>query len=112
LERPIHQSDAWTIGWRAYGQTGSVTASVTCFDRLVAFAPGTPQNRSGCLEPSADVATLRYAGLELGVGQSPDVRAVALRVWTAPAGRPRQREGAADIPSALTRVEAPRRYFR
>lgn len=68
LERPIYESENWAAGWRVYGQVGTAKAATTCPEEAVAFAPGSPQNPSGCLEPSSDVATLRYVGLELGVG--------------------------------------------
>jgi hypothetical protein len=83
LERPIHESVAWAIGWRAYGQVGTATAAFTCPEEAVAVAPGAPENLSGCLEPSADVATLRYVGLEIGAGGSPAGWAVTPHVAVA-----------------------------
>lgn len=68
LERPFYESDRWMIGWRAYGQLGTVRAAVTCPEAAVPFAAGSPQNPAGCLEPSSDLATLRYAGLEISTG--------------------------------------------
>lgn len=70
LERPIYSSEAWTLGWRAYGQVGTARSSYTCPQEALAFAPGSLQNPSGCLATSSDVATLRYVGVEMGVGDT------------------------------------------
>jgi hypothetical protein len=70
VERPIYQSPTWAMGWRVYGQIGTAKAAFTCPEEAVAFAPGSAQNVWGCLETSSDVATLRYIGFELGLGQS------------------------------------------
>src|SRR3989441_2491348 len=69
LERPIYASTAWSIGWRAHGQTGTARAAFTCPQDAVRFAPGTAANPSGCLEPSSDTATLRDVALGLSAGQ-------------------------------------------
>ena len=74
LDRRLHESDAWALGGRVYGQVGSVRAAVTCPADVLAFAPGSPQNGAGCLQTSEDVARLRYAGLELGLGVRPRSR--------------------------------------
>jgi hypothetical protein len=55
----------WSVGWRAHGQTGSVTGAITCPVRVLAFAPGSPGNPRGCDAESSDVTTLRYGGVEL-----------------------------------------------
>ena len=83
LERPIYESTAWSIGWRAHGQTGTARAAFTCPQDAARFAPGTAANPSGCLEPSSDTATLRYVALELSAGQSTVGRAVAPHVAVA-----------------------------
>jgi hypothetical protein len=60
LERPIVERPQWSIGWRGYGQLGSVKGSYTC-------PPGTAGsaiNPSKCTGDSADVITMRYAGTE------------------------------------------------
>jgi hypothetical protein len=62
---------------------GTAEAAFTCPEEAAAFTPGTSQNPSGCLEPSSDIATLQYIGLELSVGQSPQVRTVAPHVAAA-----------------------------
>jgi hypothetical protein len=65
LERPILEHQRWTLGWRGYGQLGSVKGAFTCPRDVLAFAPGSPQNATQCIAESADVARLRYAGMEL-----------------------------------------------
>jgi hypothetical protein len=77
LERPMYESTAWSVGWRAHGQTGTARAAFTCPQDAVRFPPGTLANPSGCLEPSSDTATLRYVALELSAGQSIARRTVA-----------------------------------
>jgi hypothetical protein len=65
LERPIVERSQWTFGWRGYGQVGSVKGAFTCPRSVLAFAPGSPDNPTSCVGESADVASLRYAGMEL-----------------------------------------------
>jgi hypothetical protein len=65
LERPILERNQWRLGWRAYGQLGSVKGAFTCPERALAFPAGSDNNPSGCIGESADVASLRYAGSEL-----------------------------------------------
>jgi hypothetical protein len=65
LERPILERDRWRLGWRAYGQLGSVKSAFTCPPGVSAFPSGSPENPSGCVGDSADVASLRYAGTEV-----------------------------------------------
>lgn len=77
LERPIYTSESWAAGWRAYGQLGSVEAAFTCPEEAVTLAPGSLLNPTGCLEPSSDVAKLRYLGLELSFGDVTPGRRVA-----------------------------------
>jgi hypothetical protein len=64
LERPIVERSQWTLGWRASGQVGSVKAAFTCPRQALGFPAGSSENPSGCVAPSADVASLRYAGTE------------------------------------------------
>lgn len=68
LERPLYTSESWTTGWRVYGQVGTAESAFTCPENVLAFPAGSIVNPTGCLEASSDVATLRYVGLELGVG--------------------------------------------
>ncbi len=64
LERPILERGHWTVGWRGYGQVGSVKGAFTCPTSVLGFAPGSAGNPTNCVGQSADVATLRYAGSE------------------------------------------------
>jgi hypothetical protein len=64
LERPLIQREHWSLGWRGYGQVGSVKGAFTCPNSVLGFEPGTPGNPARCLAESADVALLRYAGSE------------------------------------------------
>jgi hypothetical protein len=65
LERPILERHQRSLSWRAYGQVGSVKSAFTCPHRALAFPAGSPDNPSGCIGESADVASLRYAGTEV-----------------------------------------------
>ncbi len=65
LERPLVERGKWMLGWRGYGQVGSVKGAFTCPRSVLAFAPGSPENPGACVGESADVASLRYAGSEL-----------------------------------------------
>lgn len=67
VERPLVERGPWTIGWRGYGQVGSVKGAFTCPDSVLGFASGSPGNPTNCVGQSADVATLRYAGIEFDV---------------------------------------------
>jgi hypothetical protein len=64
LERPVLERQKWTLSWRGYGQVGSVKGSFTCPHSVLVFAPGSPNNPTECVGESADVASLRYAGME------------------------------------------------
>ena len=65
LERPILERRQWSLGWRGYGQVGSVKGAITCPQQALAFPGGSPGNPSRCIGESADVASLRYAGTEV-----------------------------------------------
>lgn len=67
IERPLHDSASWAMSLRAFGQAGNAEAAITCSEEH-AFPPGSAQNPAGCLAASSDVASLRYAGLELSLG--------------------------------------------
>jgi hypothetical protein len=64
LERPLLEREHWTLGWRGYGQVGSVKGAFTCPAGVLAFAPGSSGNPTECVGQSADVASLNYAGSE------------------------------------------------
>lgn len=65
VERPIMEREHWTLGWRGYGQVGSVKGAFTCPRSVLGFEPGSPNNPEECIAESADSASLRYAGTEL-----------------------------------------------
>jgi len=65
LERPMYAGHQWSLGWRTYGQIGTVTGGFTCPRSVLAFPEASVQNSYGCEAESADVVTLRYAGAEL-----------------------------------------------
>jgi hypothetical protein len=65
LEGVVHDGGTWSVGWRAHGQTGTVTAAVSCPANVLSFAPGSASNPAGCTAESSDVTTLRYAGAEI-----------------------------------------------
>jgi hypothetical protein len=69
VEGTIHESNAWRVNWRASGQTGTVTAAVTCPADVLTFAPGSAGNPAGCTAESSDATSLRYAGVELEVAR-------------------------------------------
>jgi hypothetical protein len=69
VERPLVERGLWTVGWRGYGQVGSVKGAFTCPDSVLGSAPGLAGNPTNCVGQSADVATLRYAGSELEVSR-------------------------------------------
>jgi hypothetical protein len=64
LEHPVVERQNWAFRWRGYGQVGSVKGAFTCPQSVLAFAPLSAGNPTACLGQSADVATLRYAGME------------------------------------------------
>jgi hypothetical protein len=65
VERPLLERGNWTLGWRGYGQVGSVRGAFTCPNSVLGFAPGSAGNPTACLGQSADEASLRYAGSEV-----------------------------------------------
>jgi len=67
LERPLWQRANWSLGWRGYGQFGSVKGAFTCPASVLAFAPGSAGNPTSCVGESADVASLRYVGSEFQI---------------------------------------------
>jgi hypothetical protein len=71
LERPILERKQWTLSWRGYGQVGSVKGAFTCPQSALGFPRGSPENPSGCVAESADVASLRYAGNEFQFAYRP-----------------------------------------
>ena len=64
LERPLIEREHWILGWRGYGQVGSVKGAFTCPNSVLGSAPGSSGNPTNCVGESADVTSLRYAGSE------------------------------------------------
>jgi hypothetical protein len=62
LQRPVLDRGGWVVGWRAAGQSGTVTGAFTCWADLVARGPDSPDNPEGCVAESSDTVTLRYVG--------------------------------------------------
>jgi hypothetical protein len=59
----------WRVAWRVHGQTGTVTGAFTCPAGVVAFAPGSAANPTGCQAESSDEVTLRYGSAEVDVSR-------------------------------------------
>lgn len=70
VDRPVVLSDPWTLGVRAYGQTGTVKGAYTCPTSVLQFEPGSAGNLYGCEAESSDTATLRYFGAEVSLARS------------------------------------------
>ena len=64
LERPLLERGNWTVGWRGYGQVGSVKGAFTCPTSVLPFPPGSSGNPTDCLYQSQDRAVLHYGGSE------------------------------------------------
>lgn len=67
VERPLLESGQWTLDWQGYGQVGSVKGAFTCPESVLAFPGGSPENPDYCIAPSADIASLRFAGMQFQV---------------------------------------------
>lgn len=65
VERPLWAGERWRLGGRIYGQIGTAEGAFTCTEDDAAAGDDFTRNPFGCEAPSADEATLRYAGLEL-----------------------------------------------
>jgi hypothetical protein len=63
LERPLIERYPWIVSWQGSGQVGSVKGAFTCPQSRLAFPPGSSGNPTNCVGTSADIATLRYAGM-------------------------------------------------
>ena len=71
LSKPLLTTQRWAIGLRAFGQSGTVTADVTC-SASVANAPVfTTENPFGCVSPSKDRLTVDHHGGEITITHSP-----------------------------------------
>ena len=65
LDRPLWRGERWAVGARLYGQLGTAEGSFTCTEEDAAGGDDPERNPFGCEKPSADQASLRYAGVEL-----------------------------------------------
>jgi len=59
----------WRFTIRGHGQTGTVTGAFSCPARLMNLPPGSAGNPTGCTSVSNDIATLRYAGVEVAASR-------------------------------------------
>lgn len=65
LDGPLLERERWRLGWRIYGQTGSVAGDFTCGAEESRFEPGSPRNPFGCEGVSDDEVELDHYGGEL-----------------------------------------------
>lgn len=65
IGRPLVEHPGWSLGLRAFGQTGTSKGDLTCTAEDASVPPGEPGNEFGCEAPSDDTATLDHVGLEL-----------------------------------------------
>ena len=66
IEKVLLERESWTLGLRAYGQSGDTRGDLTCTaGGDEASPPGSPENPFGCEAPSADTVTMEYVGVEL-----------------------------------------------
>jgi hypothetical protein len=69
LERPLVRRAPWTVGWRGYGQLGSIKGAFTCPKGVLGFQPGSAENPTECVGESQDEASLRFAGMEFQIAR-------------------------------------------
>jgi hypothetical protein len=69
LDWTMTEANGWRLGWRGHAQTGTVTGAFTCPQSVLAFAPGSIDNPTGCVAESSDKVTLRYAAVEFHVSR-------------------------------------------
>jgi len=69
LEWTMYDRSEWRVAMLGHGQVGTVTGAFVCPSTVLAFAPGSPGNATGCEAESSDVATLRYGGASIVVGR-------------------------------------------
>lgn len=63
IGRRVHESDGFSLSARLLGQVGEVKGDITCPARI-AGNPDFAVNPYGCREPSKDVFTANYVGLD------------------------------------------------
>ncbi len=87
IGRPLVERPAWSLGARAFGQTGTSTGELTCTPEDASHPPGEPGNEFGCEAPSHDTASLDHLGVELVGGWRPswlgggELHLGVARVW-------------------------------
>ena len=65
LSKPLFNNEKISMGLRLFLLRGGVTASVTCSEDTINFAPYTPQNTAGCVGLSADKLKMDHEGVEV-----------------------------------------------
>ena len=65
LSKPLFNNEKIGIGLRLFLLRGGVTASVTCSEDTISFAPYTLQNTAGCVGLSADKLKMDHEGVEV-----------------------------------------------
>ncbi|MCO4759110.1 MAG: hypothetical protein KC477_13905 [Oceanospirillaceae bacterium] len=65
LEQTLFEIGRWRGGARLYGQSGHVTADITCPADVAVLPPGSINNPFGCIAPSRDDVRLEHLGLEV-----------------------------------------------
>lgn len=72
LEKAVFSGDRWSLGLRAYGQTGKASGDLTCTEGGdERFPPGSVENPFGCEGPSSDEISMEYFGAELVASYDP-----------------------------------------
>ena len=72
IGRPFDLSPRWRLGFRAYGQLGTIEGDVTCSADEVAAGLDPDRNPFGCEEPSNDSLKQRLLGAEVSAGYIAD----------------------------------------
>ena len=65
LSKPLVNNEKIGIGLRLFLLRGGVTASVTCSEDVISFAPYTLQNTAGCVGLSDDKLKMDHEGVEV-----------------------------------------------
>ncbi|MDE0748135.1 MAG: hypothetical protein OSB23_10145 [Porticoccaceae bacterium] len=65
LSKPLFNNEKISMGLRLFLLRGGVTASVTCSEDTINFAPYTPQNTAGCVGLSEDKLQMDHEGVEV-----------------------------------------------
>ena len=65
LSKPLFNNERISVGLRLFLLRGGVTASVTCSEDTINFAPYTLQNTAGCIGLSDDKLQMDHEGVEV-----------------------------------------------